>query len=434
MVREDAVAKTYRPRVADDQIAERLTRQGAVLVEGVKGCGKTATARRQAASEVRFDLDDDAREMALIDPLRVLRGATPRLLDEWQLAPRIWNAVRREVDDRPGRGQFILTGSATPADDLTRHSGAGRFSRLRMRPMSLFESGYSSGEVSLADLLGGAPVEGQSPIELDDVIEQICHGGWPADVGASLRVAARNMADYVNELTHAEIKSVDGVRRDPVRVRNVMASLARNISGTATLTTIAADVSGGGSDDADDRANVTITDETVADYLRALERLMIYEPVPAWEPALRSKTRLRTARVHQFADPAIATTLLGAGPDELDLDPKTLGLLFESLAMRDLRVYASANYADVYRYKDATELEVDAIIYAGVERWIGAEIKLGGAAKVINKAAANLLKFAERIDTQSTGEPAALVVITATGYAYRRPDGVTVVPLGTLKP
>ncbi|MDR0990818.1 MAG: AAA family ATPase, partial [Propionibacteriaceae bacterium] len=322
------MTRSYLPRIADDELSERLNRIGAVLIEGAKGCGKTETARQLAASEVRLDVNETIRETAKIAPLKVLAGPTPRLIDEWQLAPQIWNAVRREVDDRGADGLFILTGSASPADDQTRHTGAARFSRLRMRTLSLAESSLSSQDVSLKELLSGAKnVSGQSTLTLDDIIEETCHGGWPGDRQRSLLAARRNVTEYVNEIAFGDIKMADSVRHDPVRVLAVMRALARNTATEAALTTLAADTG----------ENDPMHPDTVGHYIRALERLMVLEPLLAWHPVLRSKARVRTSAKHHFVDPAMTDSLLRAGPEELSLDLKTFGLLFESLVLRDLR-------------------------------------------------------------------------------------------------
>ena len=410
----------YLPRIADAEVDDRLKRIGAILIEGAKGCGKTATAGRHCASLVRLDLDDAARVTAEIAPSNVLDGPAPRLIDEWQLAPRLWNAVRRAVDDRQQPGQFILTGSATPADDDTRHTGAGRISRLRMRTLSLAESGLSSGSVSLAGLMTGELDPVTSPLTLDDVIEEACHGGWPADRTLPWSAAQANVADYCAEIADVDIRTVDGVRRDSGRVRLLMQSLARHTATRARLATLA------------DDTNSQLSQDTASSYLGALQRLMIVEPLPSWSPVLRSKARIRVAPKHHFVDPAMAVSLLNAGPDELRRDLKTFGFVFESLALRDLRVYAQPLRATVHHYLDSTGLEVDTIIDGGYDRWGAAEIKLGGGAAVIDRAAANLASFAAKVDVQSAGQPRFLAVITADGYAYRRPDGVFVVPLGVL--
>ncbi|MDR0435661.1 MAG: DUF4143 domain-containing protein [Propionibacteriaceae bacterium] len=418
------MARKYLPRVADGVLAEHLGRIGAVLIEGAKGCGKTETARRQAVSEVRLDVDSAARETAELAPRNLLQGKTPLLIDEWQLVPGLWNAVRREVDDRGEDGLFILTGSATPRDDESRHSGAGRFSRMRMRTLSLAESSHSSAEVSLDTLLNGERVDGgRAPLSLDGIIERLCHGGWPADQHRSLIQARANVHDYLEEIVFGDIKAVDGVRRDPKRLFALLGALARNIAAEATLVTLAADTTGMG---------VKLDPSTVGAYLNALQRLMLYEPLTAWSPVLRSKARVRTLPKHHLTDPALAASLLQAGPAELRRDMKTLGFLFESLAVHDLRVYAGGLGGAVSHYRDETGVEVDAVVTAGYNRWAAFEVKLGTAQHVLDAAAAKLLSFAARVDTQSSGAPGALAIITATEYAYTRADGVAVIPLATL--
>ncbi|MCL2464671.1 MAG: DUF4143 domain-containing protein [Micrococcales bacterium] len=417
----------YLPRVVDDELRDRLSRIGAVLIEGAKGCGKTETATQHCASAVRLDTDDSARVTAEIAPGHVLEGAVPRLIDEWQLVPRLWNEVRRAVDARRLPGQFVLTGSATPADDETRHTGAGRVSRLRLRPLTLWESGLSSGTVSLRALMDGnedAPGEaiaGRSRLTLDDFIEEVCHGGWPADRDKPWQAAQANVADYCAEIADADIRTVDGVRRNPVFVHLLMQSLARHTAAPVRLTTLASD-------------SGALAPGTVATYLQSLERLMILEPLPSWSPVLRDRARIRRAASYHFVDPALSASLLNARPGELRHDLKTFGFLFESLAMRDLRVYAQSVGARVHHYRDSNDHEIDAIIDGGYGRWGAVEIKLGGAAQVIDKAAANLLSVVSSVDDQSMGQCRFVAVVTATGYAYRRPDGVAVIPLDVLKP
>ena len=414
----------YVSRIADEELAERLQRMGAVLVEGAKYCGKTEMARQHAQSDTLLDMDDVALETARIAPANVLEGSTPRLIDEWQLAPGVWNAVRRAVDARRLPGQFILTGSSTPADDETRHSGAGRFSRLRLRTLTLSESGMSSGQVSLAGLLNGLSiVAGQSPLSLGDIIEETCHGGWPADRRVPLPEARRNVSDYVEEITRSDTRAVNGVRRDPQRMKALMRALARNTATAATVKTLAEDSR---------HLGAPMHVETVSGYLRTLEDLMVMEPVLAWMPELRSKARIRSSPKRYFVDPAISASLFLAGPDELSRDLKTFGFLFESLVLRDLRVYAGPSFAQVYYYRDNTGLEVDAIVDGGFNNWGAFEVKLGGSREVIDKAASSLLRFADRVDPQTTGKPRCLAVIIASGYAYTRADGVHVIPLATL--
>jgi predicted AAA+ superfamily ATPase len=415
----------YQARVADEELARRLQSSGAVLIEGAKACGKTETARQMAASEVLLDVDRDARSAAEIDPSLVLSGDTPRLIDEWQVEPGIWDHVRRAVDDRAEPGQFILAGSAAPADDATRHSGAGRISRLRMRPMSLFESGLSDGSISLGDLLaGGAAAAGDRGVELPDLAEALARGGWPALQRLPVNAAIEGVADYLEEICRTDVNRVDGVRRDPDRVRRLLQSLARNVSTHVAMSTLAADAATGGSD--------PLKPETVGEYLAALRRLFVVEEQLPWEPHLRSRSILRKSAKRHFVDPSLAAAALGAGPPALLRDLNLFGLLFESLVVRDLRVYVQPGRGEVRQFLDNKGLEIDAI----VERdgnWGAFEIKLGGE-KPIEQAAAGLLKFAAEIDTRRSGAPAVLGVIVPTGYGYVREDGVQVVPLTALRP
>jgi uncharacterized protein len=418
-------AKPYKERIADGELKERLDSSGAVLVEGPKACGKTETARQVAASEVLLDVDQNARAAIAVNPALVLDGATPRLIDEWQVEPAIWNQVRRAVDDRGEPGQFILSGSAVPADDVTRHSGAGRIARLRMRPMSLVEAGVGSGEISLKALLEGSPAEApESPVGVDDLAEEIARGGWPGFRGRSLKAALDGVRDYLGEIARTDIKQVDGVRRDPGRVERLLRSLARNVATTASVSTLARDST------IDDEERMR--DQTVAEYLSSLERLFVVEDQPPWETHLRSRSRLRQAPKRHFVDPSLAVAAMGADPEALLRDLNLLGFLFESLAVRDLRIYSQPLRGEVKHYRDSSGLEVDAIVESP-EGWAAFEIKLGGTA-AIDEAAASLLKFADTVDTAKSGEPKLLAVVVATGFGYVRDDGVQVVPLVHLAP
>jgi uncharacterized protein len=417
--------RTYKPRVADDELEERLRSAGAVLIEGPKACGKTETARQLAASEVLLDIDQNARAAVALNPALVLDGDTPRLIDEWQVEPAIWNQIRRAVDDRDEPGQFILSGSAVPADDVTRHSGAGRISRLRMRPMSLVESGLGSGEISLRALLKGSPAEAaESPVGIDDLAEEIARGGWPGFRSRSVKASMEAVRDYLGEIGRTDVSQVDGVRRDPRRVERLIRSLARNVATTASVSTLARDSAAGSEE--------PLKDQTVAEYLGSLERLFVVENQPPWEAHLRSRSRLRQAPKRHFVDPSLAVAALGADPSGLLRDLNLLGFLFESLAVRDLRVYAQTIRGEVKHYRDSSGLEVDAIVESA-EGWAALEIKLGGPA-AIDDAAASLRKFAEKVDTAKSGEPRFLAVVVGTGYGYLRPDGVQVVPLTHLGP
>ena len=415
----------YRPRIVDEELATRLGSAGAVLIEGPRACGKTATGRHHAASEVLLDVDAGLRRGAELEPSLVLEGPAPRLIDEWQTVPSIWNHVRRAVDMGGGAGRFILTGSAVPPDDTTRHTGAGRMSRLSMRPMSLFESGHSTGEMSLGAMLRGAPVPAQhSRTTVTNLVELVCRGGWPGMIGAATNDAQRFVRDYLEEIRRADIRRVDGIRRDPVLVRRVLQSLARNVATEAAVSVIAAD-SGGNAG--------PLHPETVQSYLNALERVFVIEDQPAWSAHLRSRSRLRRSPKRHFVDPSLAVAALRSGPKQLRADLGAFGLFFESLAVRDLRVHAQAHDAEVYHYRDNTGLEVDAIVETAGGAWMGVEIKLGGE-KPIEEGARNLLKLRDRVDPDRTGPPIALVVIVGVGHGYTRPDGVVLAPLTALGP
>jgi hypothetical protein len=404
-------------------------------VEGPKASGKIETARQVAASEVLLDIDAQARIATGVDPTLVLAGPTPRLIDEWQLEPEIWNHIRREVDRRGQPGQFILTGSAMPADDITRHTGAGRITRLRMRPMSLYETGHSHGGVSLGGLLDSgawdtanlaAAVRSDGPkLTVADLAERVAVGGWPGNLPLGVEQSLRAVRDYLDEIRRVDIRRVDGSRRDPARVGRLLRALARHAASPAAASTLAADTGGG------DRP---IDDVTVGRYIAALERLMIIEDQPSWAPHLRSRSLLRTAAKRHFVDPSLAVAAIRATPDRLLKDLNFFGYLFESLVVRDLRVYAQATDAQVLHYRDNTGLEVDAIVEAADGRWVAFEVKLGGT-KNIDQAAASLRKFAERVDTRVCGEPATLGVIVGTGeLGYLRDDGVAVIPVTALGP
>ncbi len=413
---------SYRSRIVDAELDAALRSAGAVLVEGSKACGKTETARKAARSEVLLDVDPRARLAASVDPGLVLEGAEPRLIDEWQREPEIWNHVRRAVDDRGGTGHFILTGSSVPPDDATRHVGAGRFIRLRMRPMALSEAGRSSGTVSLAAVLDGGHVRAADPgLTVRQIADLVCIGGWPGHLDLSVPQAQRRLRGYIAEVARADVQRVDGVRRDPEVVTRLLRSLARNVGTPASINLLRADVNG---------ADGHLKSETVSSYLDALARLMVTENLPAWAPSLRSRTRLRAAAVRHFVDPSLAVAAVRATPERLLGDLRWLGFLFENLVVRDLRVYAQALDGEVYAYRDETGLEADAVIEMPDGRWAAFEVKLGQGD--VDMAAEHLLRLRDRIDTSAIGEPVALAVITATGYGYVRDDGVAVIPIGAL--
>ena len=414
----------YSSRVVDQEFATRLASTGAVVIEGPKGCGKTATARQVAASEVLLDVDENARQAIAIDPTLVLDGPVPRLIDEWQIEPSIWNHIRRAVDKREKPGQFILTGSSVPTDDITRHTGAGRLTRLRMRPMSLFETGRATGIISLRGLLDGSPPRSPDPgLTIGDLAEQLVIGGWPANLTRTVPQSTQAVRDYLEEIRRADIRRVDDTTRDPQKVGRLLRAVARHSATEVTIATLSADAGG---------VDGVLARDTITDYLAALNRLMIVEDQPAWAPHLRSRARVRRAPKRHFVDPSLAAAALRVTPSRLLKDLNLFGLLFESLVVRDLRVYAQAADAAVLHYRDNTGLEVDAIVEAADGRWCAIEIKLGQGH--VDQAAASLLTFADRVDTARCGKPAVLAVIVGTGYGYIRPDRVAVVPIGSLGP
>ncbi len=415
----------YLPRIAGREVENALRRRGAVLVEGARGCGKTWMARHFARSEIRLD-DEAALVLASADPAETLRGITPRLLDEWQNAPHLWNRVRRECDDRPENGQFILTGSASPQDDVTRHTGIGRISRVLLRPMSLWETGASTGVVSLQKIFEGETVSGlfDDQAGLREIASAVCVGGWPQNLGLCDGDAASSVSDYVNEIIRLDIPNGSGIRHDPVMVRRLMLSLALNVANETKMAKLASDMDIGHPP----------SRRTVVAYLDALRRIHIAEEQPAWSVSLRSKATLRREAKRHFVDPSLAAALLRATPERLLSDPTTFGALFESLAVRDLRIYSQPEQATVFHYRDNTGLEADAVIERTGGRWIAAEIKLNTSPRTIDRAAKNLLLLNEKTTRRRASDLAALLVITPTGPAYRRSDGVQVTPITALGP
>ena len=415
---------SYVTRVADDMVASTLQAVGAIVIEGPKACGKTETARQHAVSEVLLDVDPEAQRAAAIDPRLILPGAVPRLIDEWQREPRIWDAARREVDARRASGQFILTGSATPARSAVRHSGAGRMVIVAMRPMTLFEQRFSPGTVSLRDLLDGhQPPAGTSTLDLAAYAERIVVGGWPGLMGRSVGDAMAFTSGYIDMIVDHDIDVISGARRNPHLVRRFLQAYAQLSAHPARLSTILERARGIAQDEAPSRW-------TAEPYLDALGRLMVVDDVEAWNPELRSRTRLMTTPKRYLVDPSLAAALMECDPTRLLGDLKSFGYLFESLAARDARVYAAAANASVFHYRErAGELEVDLIIERRDGTWIGVEVKLGSA--LIDQAAAALLRLKS---ARVVRPPTALVVLTATEYAYQRDDGVIVAPLGLFGP
>ena len=364
MTLSSLVPSDYVPRIADQQIARVLGIMPAVVIEGPKACGKTWAAQRVAKSQVLFDVDEAARTGAELTPRLVLDGEEPRLLDEWQTAPAIWNHVRRACDEDSGRGRFILTGSAVPTDDITRHSGAGRMGRVRLRPMTLVETGESTGEVSLGVLLAnGKCLAGQPEATIPDLVDSVCRGGWPRLIGADVATAREYLRYYLDEVCRSDISAVDGVRRDPDGVRRLLASLGRNVATTASFTTLAKDTLGNTSPKESISGRFSPNRTTVAGYLRSLERLFVVEDLLQWRTHLRSKAMLRNGRKRHMVDPSLAVSAMGASPARLLADLQSFGYLFESLVVRDLRVYAQANMAGLWHYRDNTGLAL--IIHGG---------------------------------------------------------------------
>lgn len=413
---------TYLERAVDGAVIDILEAMGGVLLEGPRGCGKTSTGLHHARSNVRLDDSPRQVELASLDPRALLRGATPRLIDEWQLAPEVWNAVRREIDDRQQPGQFILSGSSSPPQDAARHSGAGRIGRIRMRTMSLAESGRSTGEVSLSELRGAAPITGRADLGYAALAETAVVGGWPALLDATPRQAMTFNRSYCDDLCSADIRLATGVRHDPIRVRRLLSSIARNLAGEATLATLAADVSGDGG---------SVDPGTIRTYLDALTAAYALDELPAWSVALRSRSRLRVQPKLHLADPALACAALGIGPDRLAADPEFFGQVFESMAIRDLRALAGAQDGRLYHYRDNTGMEVDAVIEYPDGSWAAMEVKLGHAR--IAEAERHLLTLRDaRVDLERVGPPAFLAVVTGTEFAYTLQSGVHVVPLAAL--
>lgn len=398
-----------------------------MLIEGPRGSGKTATGRQHAASEALLDTDENARMLASLEPSAILDGSTPRLLDEWQLEPRLWNHVRRAVDDRQEVGQFILTGSATPTDDSLDHSGAARILRLRMRTLTLAEAGHSTAQVSLANLLTGERLSasrGDIVPSLRDLIEIVCRGGWPAMRKLGLRDAMRLLRSYLDDVARIDLPKLEGhSRRDTGLVRRTLISLARHVSTEVAYATVAKDVSEPGA---------PVRPQTISEYVSLLERVFVIERQPSWGPHLRSRDTVRLSPRMHFVDPALAAAGMGASPDRLFADLKTFGQLFESLVVRDLRVYAQVADARVSHYRDSGGAEVDAIVTAPDGSWLAAEVKLGQGQ--VDAAAESLLAFSEKLDHTRTPGLAGLMVITTGEYAYTREDGVRVVPLTMLGP
>ncbi|WP_400209497.1 ATP-binding protein [Candidatus Methanarcanum hacksteinii] len=425
----DEESFSYRPRIVDSALKRKLRGKGAVLIEGPKWCGKTTTAEQVSKSTLSVDDPSTVNTnkiLSEIDPERLLTGDHPRLLDEWQVAPKLWDAVRHHVDRHKGHGQFILTGSSVPADiSETIHSGTGRFGWLVMRPMSLYESGDSTGDVSLASLFESQPISGCSNLDLDRLTFLICRGGWPESVDMDDDVALDQAFDYIDAVIRNDMSRVDNIRRDPQKVRMLLRSYARNQGTQISQASISADIS---SNDTEG-----VSEETVSEYLQALRKLYVIEDMKAWNPNLRSKTAIRTSDTRYFVDPSLAAASLRIGPQDLINNLNTTGFFFEALAVRDLRVYAESLDGDVYHYKDNLDNECDVVIHLRDGRYALLEVKLGGE-RLIDEGVRTLKDVLRRIDTDKMGKPAFMAIITGTErYAYRRDDGIIILPLGALK-
>ena len=416
----------YLPRVVDSEIDELMEIMGAVLIEGCKWCGKSTTGSYHAKSIIEFQNPDKKQEYDEIKntkPSLFLKGEKPRMFDEWQMYPVIWDSIRTDVDHSRLKGQYILTGSAKPSEGQIMHTGTGRISRVLMRPMSLFESGESTGEVSFNDILEGKDISGVSNLSLEDIASIIIRGGWPASIEVKSDAKYRFAQEYVKSLIHEEVKKVDNVERNPEKMRNVLRSLARNISTPVSNTTLENDVKNSFDDD--------ISRPTLADYLNTLEKLFVIEDINVTNLNFRSKYAIRTRPKKYFVDPSIATAILEMKPNDLIKDLNTFGFMFESLCIRDLKIYTQHYGGDITFYRDEKDFEIDAILRTSSGKWGAIEIKLG--AGYIDLAANNLLKFKNRVDIKKCGEPSFLMVLTGANYSYKRDDGVYVVSIGTLK-
>ncbi|MFI3319882.1 MAG: DUF4143 domain-containing protein [Rikenellaceae bacterium] len=421
---------TYRRRTVDLILEKKLLGKGAVVIEGPKWCGKTTTAEQVAKSVLYMATPNKVeqnRSLSEINPQLLLGGDTPRLIDEWQIAPKLWDAIRFEVDHRKGVGHFILTGSAVPAstEDI-QHTGTGRFAWLTMRPMSLSESGESNGSVSLGDLFTEAKdIAAVNSLSLTDIAYLTCRGGWPNAIDMRNDIALEQAYDYLDAVVKSDISRVDNVSRDEERAKRLMRSYARHQGGQVALSVIGADISANEVD--------VISEQTISSYIQALKKIFVIEDMKAWSPNLRSKTAVRTSDTRYFVDPSIACAALGLGPQDLINDLESFGFLFETLCVRDLRVYAEYLGGNVYHYRDKNGLECDAVVHLRNGSYGLIEIKLGGD-KAIEEGAKTLNAFTEKIDTSKMKEPSFKMILTATGdYAYRRSDGIYIVPIGCLK-
>ena len=416
----------YLPRIIDETVERKLKYMGALLIEGCKWCGKSTTAKQHTKSIVEFQNPDNKQNFDFINktkPSLFLEGEKPRLFDEWQMYPVVWDSIRMDVDNTGLKGQYILTGSAKPAEGRTMHTGTGRFARILMRPMSLYESKDSNGKVSLEDVINGKDIEGVSNLSLEDIASCIVRGGWPATLDIDAENKYQIAKDYVESLVREDVTTIDGVERNPEKMKAVLRSLARNISTPVSNATIMEDVR--------NEFASEVSRPTLDDYLNTLEKLFVIENVKATNLNIRSKTAIRTKSKLELVDPSIATAILDLSPSDLIHDLNYFGFLFESLCIRDLKIYSQLLDGELTYYRDKSEFEVDAILKTGKGKWGAIEIKLGSG--FIEEAAQNLLKFKDKVDTKKSGEPSFLMVLTATPYSYKREDGVYVVSIGNLK-
>ena len=429
-IRGERLMKNYLPRITDKLLDERLKAKGAILIEGPKWCGKTTSAKEFAKSFIAMDEPDKTKQykqMAELNPSVLLEGETPRLVDEWQLAPNLWNAVRYEVDKRDDFGQFILTGSAVPAEfDASMHSGTGRISRLYMRTMSLYESKDSDGAISLSNLFDDKEISCANHKTLDDIAFLICRGGWPISIKLEGKASLFQAIDYFDSVVKNDISRVDSVKRDIEKAKSLLRSYARHVGSQAPLETIRKDMLANQAD--------TFDQVTLYSYIDALKKIFVIEDAPAWNPNIRSKTVIRSTDTRYFIDPSIATAALGIGPKDLTQDLNTMGFLFENLAVRDLRIYSELLDGSVYHYRDKSGLECDAVIHLRNGSYGLVEIKLGGD-KLIEEGAETLKTLSDLIDTNSMKKPSFMMVLCAQApFAYKRNDGVYVVPITSLRP
>ena len=415
----------YIPRIIDKEIDDLLKIMGAVLIEGCKWCGKSTTGAKHAKSIIELQNPNNQEEYNQINntkPSLFLNGEKPRMFDKWQMYPVIWDAIRTDVDHTGLKGQYILTGSARPQEGTTMHTGTGRISRVLMRPMSLYESGESTGEVSLMDLFNNLDISGESKLSLEDIASIIVRGGWPAAINIKEDIKYRISKEYVKSLIHEEVKNIDGVERNPEKMQSVLRSLSRNIATPVSNATLVNDVK--------NNFDNEISRPTLNDYINTLEKLYVIEEIKATNLNLRSKYAIRTTSKKIFVDPSIATATLEITPNDLLNDLNTFGFMFESLCLRDLEIYSQSHGGNITFYRDENDFEIDAILKLSNGKWGAIEIKLG--AGYIDEAAKNLLKLKENINEKAT-PPSFLMVLTASNYSYRRNDGVYVVSIGTLK-